>query len=42
MSGGIALGRLKEERKQWRKEHPYCFYARPEAGADGSANLMKW
>ena len=41
-SGGIALGRLKEERKQWRKEHPYGFFARPEPSADGSTNLMKW
>ena len=42
MSGGIALGRLKEERKQWRKEHPYGFYARPEPNPAGGANLMKW
>merc|ERR1711939_1049375 len=42
MGGGIALGRLKEERKQWRKEHPYGFFARPEPSADGSTNLMKW
>ena len=31
-----------EERKQWRKEHPYGFFARPEPSTDGSTNLMKW
>ena len=41
-AGGIALGRLKEERKQWRKEHPYDFYARPEPKETGGSNLMKW
>mgnify|MGYP003337083359 CR=1 FL=1 len=41
-AGGIALGRLKEERKQWRKEHPYGFYARPEPKETGGSNLMKW
>ena len=39
---GIARGRLAEERKSWRKDHPYGFYARPQPGADGATNLMKW
>ena len=26
MSGGIARGRLAEERKSWRKNHPHVFY----------------
>merc|ERR1712130_539497 len=43
MSGaGIAQGRLKEERKNWRRDHPFGFYARPKASADGSSNLMFW
>lgn len=42
MSGGIAKGRLVEERKAWRKDHPHGFYARPVSGADGSLNLMTW
>ncbi len=42
MSGGIAKGRLVEERKAWRKDHPHGFYARPTTGADGSLNLMTW
>lgn len=39
---GIAQGRLKEERKNWRRDHPFGFYARPISNADGSTNLMKW
>jgi hypothetical protein len=42
MSGGIARGRLQEERKAWRKDHPHGFVARPTTGADGSMNLMMW
>ncbi|KAM3337966.1 SUMO-conjugating enzyme SCE1 isoform X1 [Capsicum galapagoense] len=42
MSGGIARGRLAEERKSWRKNHPHGFVARPETGPDGSVNLMVW
>jgi ubiquitin-conjugating enzyme E2 I len=34
--------RLQEERKQWRKEHPYGFFAKPAKLADGSMNLMEW
>ena len=39
---GIAIGRLTEERKNWRRDHPAGFYARPEKKADSSTNLMKW
>ncbi|KAF9619254.1 hypothetical protein IFM89_005808 [Coptis chinensis] len=42
MSGGIARGRLAEERKAWRKNHPHGFVAKPETAADGSVNLMIW
>ncbi|XP_058070172.1 SUMO-conjugating enzyme SCE1-like [Magnolia sinica] len=42
MSGGIARGRLAEERKAWRKNHPHGFVARPEISPDGSVNLMVW
>jgi len=41
-SSGIAQGRLKEERKNWRRDHPFGFYARPMSGTDGSSNLMTW
>ena len=38
----IALARLAEERKQWRKDHPAGFVARPRKKADGSTDLMNW
>ena len=39
---GIAVARLSEERKAWRKDHPFGFIARPIRNADGTMNLMKW
>ncbi|KAH0448773.1 hypothetical protein IEQ34_022573 [Dendrobium chrysotoxum] len=43
MSGGIARGRLAEERKAWRKNHPHVgFVAKPETLADGTVNIMVW
>ncbi|CAM9339255.1 unnamed protein product [Ectocarpus fasciculatus] len=39
---GIALGRLQEERKNWRKDHPPGFYARPARNDDDSTNMMVW
>ncbi|KAK9946476.1 hypothetical protein M0R45_011941 [Rubus argutus] len=42
MSAGIARGRLAEERKSWRKNHPHGFVAKPETSPDGSVNLMVW
>ncbi|KAF8077693.1 ubiquitin-conjugating enzyme/RWD-like protein [Lyophyllum atratum] len=39
---GICRPRLAEERKQWRKDHPFGFYAKPAKAADGSMNLMEW
>jgi len=40
---GIAIARLKGERKAWRKDHPYGFYARPQPhAAGGGANLLQW
>ncbi|XP_046688440.1 SUMO-conjugating enzyme UBC9-B [Homalodisca vitripennis] len=39
---GIAIARLAEERKGWRKDHPFGFVARPAKNADGSLNLMNW
>jgi ubiquitin-conjugating enzyme E2 I len=42
MSSGIAKGRLLEERKSWRKDHPVGFYARPVATGDGSTDVYNW
>ena len=39
---GIAQARLSEERKCWRKDHPFGFIARPMKNADGTMNLMLW
>ena len=39
---GIAQARLSEERKGWRKDHPFGFIARPMKNPDGSLNLMLW
>ena len=38
----IAQIRLSEERKNWRRDHPYGFIARPGRNADGSTNLNTW
>jgi len=38
----IAEKRLSEERKNWRKDHPPGFFARPMKKSDGSLDLMKW
>ena len=42
MSGGMAAGRLRQERKAWRKDHPAGFVARPKKMPDGSTNLFLW
>ncbi|PLW06257.1 hypothetical protein PCANC_01024 [Puccinia coronata f. sp. avenae] len=38
----ICKARLAEERKQWRRDHPYGFYARPTKNPDSSLNMMTW
>ncbi|TIA89448.1 hypothetical protein E3P99_02075 [Wallemia hederae] len=39
---GVARARLAEERKMWRKDHPFGFWAKPTKAADGSLNLLNW
>ena len=39
---GIAAGRLREERKAWRRDHPHGFFARATKNSDGSSNIMEW
>lgn len=39
---GIAAGRLKEERKAWRRDHPIGFFLRPKNSGDGSTTMMQW
>lgn len=38
----LAQSRLREERKAWRKEKPFGFWARPVSAADGTLDIMKW
>lgn len=38
----LLISRLQEERKQWRKDHPFGFYAKPIKAADGSLDLQNW
>ncbi|XGW33480.1 hypothetical protein V3C99_017697 [Haemonchus contortus] len=39
---GIAVFRLVEERRAWRKNHPFGFVAKPARDTDGTLNLFKW
>ncbi|KWU44152.1 ubiquitin-conjugating enzyme 9 [Rhodotorula sp. JG-1b] len=39
---GISERRLAEERKQWRKDHPYGFWAKPKKAADGTLDMKTW
>ncbi|KAI9218238.1 ubiquitin-conjugating enzyme 9 [Blastocladiella britannica] len=39
---GICMARLQEERKQWRKDHPFGFFCKPSKNADGTMNMLKW
>ncbi|XP_078487406.1 SUMO-conjugating enzyme UBC9-B-like [Ciona intestinalis] len=39
---GIATARLSEERKSWRKDHPFGFVAKPTKNPDHTLNLMNW
>ena len=41
-AGGVASSRLSEERRNWRKDHPFGFVAKPATNEDGSTNLMRW
>mmetsp|Transcript_47206 Transcript_47206/g.94471 ORF Transcript_47206/g.94471 Transcript_47206/m.94471 type:complete len:167 (-) Transcript_47206:51-551(-) len=38
----IARTRLTQERKAWRRDHPFGFFARLAAKPDGSLDLMTW
>ncbi|KAL1626058.1 SUMO conjugating enzyme Hus5 [Diplodia seriata] len=38
----LATTRLAEERKQWRKDHPFGFVARPMKNSQGVLDLRKW
>lgn len=37
---GVALSRLSQERKNWRKDHPFGYVAKPENKADGQLQSL--
>jgi hypothetical protein len=39
---GFAIARLTEERKNWRKDYPFGFTAKPAKKADNSVDMMRW
>ncbi|ODQ76977.1 hypothetical protein BABINDRAFT_163882, partial [Babjeviella inositovora NRRL Y-12698] len=38
----LCKNRLQEERKQWRKDHPFGFFAKPVKSTDGALDLQNW
>ena len=38
----MVINRLKKERKDWRRDHPFGFVAKPSVYRDGSVNMLKW
>ncbi|KAF4259175.1 SUMO conjugating enzyme Hus5 [Aspergillus fumigatus] len=38
----LCLNRLTEERKQWRRDHPFGFYAKPHRTPQGVLDLKRW
>ncbi|KAJ3424010.1 dorsal interacting protein [Anaeramoeba flamelloides] len=42
MDGSFALSRLKQERKEWRKTHPYGFVARPTKNENQVLDYFEW
>ena len=42
MAQSLALLRLREERKTWRKQKPFGFWAKPAEKADGEMDMLRW
>lgn len=42
MARDLRTERIQQERKQWRKDHPFGFYAKPTKKPDGSLDLHNW
>jgi ubiquitin-conjugating enzyme E2 I len=38
----IVIGRLQEERRIWRRNHPHGFHAKPSSHSDGGTDLLRW
>eukprot|EP01138_Halocafeteria_seosinensis_P003002 gb/GECG01003066.1/.p1 GENE.gb/GECG01003066.1/~~gb/GECG01003066.1/.p1 ORF type:complete len:216 (+),score=31.00 gb/GECG01003066.1/:1-648(+) len=41
-SNSFCRQRLRQERKQWKRDHPVGFVAKPRSKPDGSVDLMTW
>merc|ERR1719240_600540 len=39
---GMALERLANERKAWRRSHPFGFVAKPVKTSNGTTDLLTW
>lgn len=42
LASSACINRLLEERRRWRKNHPFGFYAKPLKSIDGSIDLTRW
>ncbi|ODV96120.1 hypothetical protein PACTADRAFT_75298 [Pachysolen tannophilus NRRL Y-2460] len=42
MMSSLCKTRLQEERKRWRKDHPFGFYAKPNKTVGGALDLQNW
>lgn len=42
MSRDLCTERIQQERKLWRKDHPFGFFAKPIKREDGSLDLHSW
>ncbi|UKZ62138.1 uncharacterized protein TrAtP1_003398 [Trichoderma atroviride] len=38
----LCQNRLQEERKQWRRDHPFGFFAKPARTKEGVLDLKNW
>jgi ubiquitin-conjugating enzyme E2 I len=38
----LCSNRLSEERKQWRRDHPFGMVAKPAKTSQGTLDLQKW
>ncbi|KAJ5501493.1 hypothetical protein N7453_006310 [Penicillium expansum] len=38
----LCQNRLQEERKQWRRDHPFGFVAKPKRAPQGGLDLKNW
>ncbi|KAF4977860.1 hypothetical protein FZEAL_5704 [Fusarium zealandicum] len=38
----LCQNRLQEERKQWRRDHPFGFYAKPQRTKEGVLDVKNW